>query len=143
MLTFFYFYHDQCLTWSFSHSVSLSWLHFQRVSLQRILPALFKEAINPDMVPFLLPSILMVAEQSNETEYKLQILPQLVPLFKLKEPVQVEICVLIFIHIHIHIHIHMHTHLHILIQSSSHVVKSSLLVFPFILPCSCTFLLLV
>ena len=64
-------------------------LHFQRVNLQRILPALFKEAINPDMVPFLLPSILTVAEQANETEYKLQILPQLIPLFKLKEPVQV------------------------------------------------------
>lgn len=65
----------------------------KRVSLQRILPALFKEAVNPDMVPFLLPSILLVAEQSSDTEYKQLILPHLVPLFKLQEPVQV---VLIF-----------------------------------------------
>lgn len=61
----------------------------KRVSLQRILPALFKEAMNTDMVPFLLPNILLTAEQATEAEYKAQILPQLIPLFKLKEPVQI------------------------------------------------------
>ncbi|XP_076472048.1 SCY1-like protein 2 [Babylonia areolata] len=61
----------------------------KRVNLQRILPALFKEALNPDMVPFLLPNIFLVAQQSTDAEYRVQIFPHLAPLFKLKEPVQV------------------------------------------------------
>jgi SCY1-like protein 2 len=59
------------------------------VSLQRILPALVKESVNPDMVPFLLPSMLLMAEQASDAEYRALVLPHVIPLFKLKEPVQV------------------------------------------------------
>ncbi|XP_071104426.1 SCY1-like protein 2 isoform X3 [Haliotis cracherodii] len=60
----------------------------KRVNQQRILPALYKECVNPDMVPFVLPTILLVAEQSTEREYVNLILPELIPLFKIHDPVQ-------------------------------------------------------
>ncbi|KAL3842613.1 hypothetical protein ACJMK2_020606 [Sinanodonta woodiana] len=61
----------------------------KRVNLQRILPSLYKECVNPDMVPFTLPSILLIAEQSNDREYNSVVLPGLVPLFQMKEPIQI------------------------------------------------------
>lgn len=64
-------------------------LWFQRVNQQRILPPLFKECVNPDMIPFVLPSILYVAEQSTDKEYVSIIFPELIPMFKLQKPVQV------------------------------------------------------
>ena len=113
------------IMWSW---IYLSSLHFQRVNLQRILPALFKEAINPDMVPFLLPSILMVAEQANESEYKLQILPQLIPLFNIKEPVQVcNTCSFSHAYTHACTHTHIHTHTYIYTELSSHTAKIKLI----------------
>lgn len=63
----------------------------KRVSLQRILPCLFKEAINPEMIPFLLPSILLIAEEANKDEYTRFILPDLIPIFKLTEPIQISL----------------------------------------------------
>ncbi|CAG5134144.1 unnamed protein product [Candidula unifasciata] len=61
----------------------------KRVSQQRILPALFKEGINNNMVPFILPSIFMISEQSTKEEYQALVLPELIPFFKIREPVQV------------------------------------------------------
>lgn len=61
----------------------------QRVNLQRILPALFKEAVNHDMIPFLLPSILLIAEGATNQEYVKYILPELIPIFRIQEPIQV------------------------------------------------------
>ncbi|XP_046552388.1 SCY1-like protein 2 isoform X3 [Haliotis rubra] len=60
----------------------------KRVNQQRILPALYKECVNPDMVPFVLPTVLLVAEQSTNREYLNNILPELIPLFKIHDPVQ-------------------------------------------------------
>ncbi|KAK6184566.1 hypothetical protein SNE40_007015 [Patella caerulea] len=62
-----------------------------RVNQQRILPALYNECVNNNMIPFVLPSILLVAEQSTEREYITLILPQLIPLFKIKDPIQVSL----------------------------------------------------
>lgn len=61
----------------------------KRVNQQRILPPLFKECVNPDMIPFVLPSILYVAEQSTDKEYLHIIFPELIPMFKLQKPVQI------------------------------------------------------
>lgn len=61
----------------------------KRVNQQRILPPLFKECVNPDMIPFVLPSILYVAEQSTDKEYVSIIFPELIPMFKLQKPVQI------------------------------------------------------
>ncbi|XP_069132809.1 SCY1-like protein 2 isoform X2 [Argopecten irradians] len=61
----------------------------KRVSLQRILPPLQKECVNPEMVPFILPNILQIAEQSTDDEYLTHILPLLKPMFKIREPPQI------------------------------------------------------
>ncbi|CAC5369634.1 SCYL2 [Mytilus coruscus] len=61
----------------------------KRVNLQRILPALTKECVNADMIPFVLPSILLMAEQVTEKEYMMFIFPELKPMFKIKEPIQI------------------------------------------------------
>ncbi|XP_021338936.1 SCY1-like protein 2 [Mizuhopecten yessoensis] len=61
----------------------------KRVSLQRILLPLRKECVNPEMVPFILPNILQIAEQSTDEEYLVHILPILKPMFKLREPPQI------------------------------------------------------
>ncbi|GFN83526.1 scy1-like protein 2 [Plakobranchus ocellatus] len=61
----------------------------KRVSQQRILPALFKEGHNANMVPFVLPSIFTISEQSTKEEYCALVLPDLIPFFKLREPIQV------------------------------------------------------
>ncbi|CAO2581377.1 SCY1-like protein 2 [Lemmus lemmus] len=53
----------------------------KRVIVQRILPCLTSEFVNPDMVPFVLPNVLLIAEEL--------ILPELGPVFKQQEPVQI------------------------------------------------------
>lgn len=61
----------------------------QRVVVYRILPALTSEFLNPDMVPFVLPNVLLIAEECTKDEYVRLILPDLSPVFKQQEPVQV------------------------------------------------------
>ena len=65
----------------------------QRVNLQRIIPCLEQEFINPDMIPFLLPNIFLIAEQSTNDEYVRHILPRLKTIFKVQKPIQVVLCV--------------------------------------------------
>lgn len=55
----------------------------------RILPALTSEFVNPDMVPFVLPNVLLIAEECTKEEYCRLILPDLTPVFKQQEPIQV------------------------------------------------------
>lgn len=61
----------------------------KRVVVYRILPALTSEFVNPDMVPFVLPNVLLIAEQCTKDEYVRLILPDLTPVFKQQEPIQV------------------------------------------------------
>lgn len=58
--------------------------------MYRILPALTSEFVNPDMVPFVLPNVLLIAEECTKEEYVRLILPDLTPVFKQQEPVQVD-----------------------------------------------------
>ncbi|XP_035281447.1 SCY1-like protein 2 isoform X1 [Anguilla anguilla] len=60
----------------------------KRVVVHRILPALTSEFVNPDMVPFVLPNVLLIAEECTKEEYVRLILPDLGPVFKQQEPVQ-------------------------------------------------------
>ncbi|XP_060745144.1 SCY1-like protein 2 isoform X1 [Tachysurus vachellii] len=60
----------------------------KRVIVYRILPALTSEFVNPDMVPFVLPNVLLIAEECTKEEYVRLILPDLTPVFKQQEPVQ-------------------------------------------------------
>uniref|UniRef100_A0A1A9X1U8 Protein kinase domain-containing protein n=1 Tax=Glossina brevipalpis TaxID=37001 RepID=A0A1A9X1U8_9MUSC len=59
-----------------------------RVNLHSILPHLVKEFVNCPMIPFVLPNVLLIAEMSSQKEYTDHILPHLIPIFKLKEPIQ-------------------------------------------------------
>ncbi|XP_043943833.1 SCY1-like protein 2 isoform X2 [Protopterus annectens] len=61
----------------------------KRVVVQRILPALTAEFVNPDMVPFVLPNVLLIAEECTKEEYVSLILPDLTPVFKMQEPIQI------------------------------------------------------
>ncbi|KAK3517854.1 hypothetical protein QTP70_021010 [Hemibagrus guttatus] len=61
----------------------------QRVIVYRILPALTSEFVNPDMVPFVLPNVLLIAEECTKEEYMRLILPDLTPVFKQEEPIQI------------------------------------------------------
>uniref|UniRef100_A0A8C0WCB2 Protein kinase domain-containing protein n=1 Tax=Castor canadensis TaxID=51338 RepID=A0A8C0WCB2_CASCN len=53
----------------------------KRVIVQRILPCLTSEFVNPDMVPFVLPNVLLIAEECTKEEYVKLILPELGPTF--------------------------------------------------------------
>eukprot|EP00064_Thunnus_orientalis_P006463 superscaffoldBa00000672_g6481 len=61
----------------------------KRVVMYRILPSLTSEFINPDMVPFVLPNVLLIAEECTKEEYVRLIMPDLTPVFKQQEPVQI------------------------------------------------------
>ncbi|XP_051547229.1 SCY1-like protein 2 [Myxocyprinus asiaticus] len=61
----------------------------KRVIIYRILPALTSEFANPDMVPFVLPNVLLIAEECTKEEYIRLVLPDLTPIFKQQEPVQI------------------------------------------------------
>ncbi|XP_048156020.1 SCY1-like protein 2 isoform X3 [Corvus hawaiiensis] len=60
----------------------------KRVIIQRILPCLTSEFVNPDMVPFVLPNVLLIAEECTKEEYIKLVLPDLGPVFKQQEPIQ-------------------------------------------------------
>lgn len=61
----------------------------KRVALHRVLPCLAKEYASPEMVPFVLPSVLLIAEQATKEEFCTTILPDLIRIFRLREPVQI------------------------------------------------------
>ncbi|XP_018323261.1 SCY1-like protein 2 [Agrilus planipennis] len=61
----------------------------QRVKLQQVLPCLVRDLAQPAMVPFLLPSILDIAQECSQKEYVSQILPHLKPVMKLTNPIQI------------------------------------------------------
>ncbi|KAK1790572.1 hypothetical protein P4O66_014439, partial [Electrophorus voltai] len=63
----------------------------RRVVVHRVLPALTSEFVNPDMVPFVLPNVLLIAEECTKEEYLRLILPDLTPVFKQQEPVQIQL----------------------------------------------------
>ncbi|KAG1701411.1 SCY1-like protein 2 [Nymphon striatum] len=52
----------------------------KRVSLHRILPCLVKEFVNSEMIPFVLPNVLFIAEQASKEEFLKHILPDLIPI---------------------------------------------------------------
>jgi SCY1-like protein 2 len=60
-----------------------------RISMFRILPCLSKEFVNPPMVPFVLPNVLLIAENCTPKEFTKNILPSLKPVMKIQEPIQI------------------------------------------------------
>ena len=64
-------------------------LPFQRVVHQRVLPALTGEFRNPKMIPFILPLVLLIAEDCTMHEYATLIFPILIPALQVQDPIQV------------------------------------------------------
>lgn len=61
----------------------------QRVIIQRVLPQLCLEFSNHQMIPFVLPNVLLIAEDCTTQEFCDLILPELKPVFKIQDPIQV------------------------------------------------------
>lgn len=60
-----------------------------RVCLQRVLPCLVRDLQQPAMVPFVLPSIMDIAQNCTQQSYIKCVLPYLKAVMKLTEPVQI------------------------------------------------------
>ncbi|CAK8690323.1 unnamed protein product [Clavelina lepadiformis] len=61
----------------------------KRVVVQRVFPNLTSEFQNPDMIPFVLPNVMIIAENCTKTEFDKIIFPKLIPVFKIQKPIQV------------------------------------------------------
>ena len=57
--------------------------------VQKVFPVLAAEFNNKIMIPFVLPNVLLIAEESNIQEYSTLILPTLRPVFTVQNPIQV------------------------------------------------------
>lgn len=62
--------------------------------MQRVLPQLCAEFSNLQLIPFVLPNVLLIAEDCTTQEFIDFILPELKPVFKIEDPVQVVIILL-------------------------------------------------
>lgn len=60
-----------------------------RINLYRILQCLVKEFLNPQMVPFVLPNVLMIADKCSQDEYLKYVWPHLKPVMKMQDPIQI------------------------------------------------------
>uniref|UniRef100_A0A914XMK5 Protein kinase domain-containing protein n=1 Tax=Plectus sambesii TaxID=2011161 RepID=A0A914XMK5_9BILA len=66
----------------------------KRPLLQKILPYLCGEFTTPDLIPFILPSIFLIAEEATDAEFASIILPQLIPVFSMTRPYQIALMLL-------------------------------------------------
>ncbi|XP_064400390.1 SCY1-like protein 2 isoform X2 [Halichondria panicea] len=66
----------------------------QRVVHQRVLPALAREFRNHKMVPFVLPLVLLIAEDCSIQDHETLIMPILIPALGIQNPVQVPLILL-------------------------------------------------
>uniref|UniRef100_A0A0N5AAP7 Protein kinase domain-containing protein n=1 Tax=Syphacia muris TaxID=451379 RepID=A0A0N5AAP7_9BILA len=66
----------------------------KRLLIQKVFPYLSAEFSTPDLIPFILPSVFLIAEQASNTEFATVILPELVPIFSLEKPYQITLLLL-------------------------------------------------
>ncbi|KAL0276542.1 UNVERIFIED_CONTAM: hypothetical protein PYX00_004098 [Menopon gallinae] len=60
-----------------------------RVCINRVIPCLANEFANPTMVPFVLPSVLQIAESCSQQEYMTHVFPHLRLAMKMTDPIQI------------------------------------------------------
>lgn len=65
-----------------------------QVKVNRVAKSLFNDVVNPDMLPHVLPCILIIAKDSTPTEFKLKIFPNLKGPFRVLEPKSVPLMLL-------------------------------------------------
>ena len=63
----------------------------QRIVQQRVLPALSSEFRNNKMIPFVLPLVLLIAEDCTLQEYCTLIMPVITPALHMQDPIQVHV----------------------------------------------------
>ena len=57
--------------------------------MQFVLPSITAEFVDKRMIPFVLPSVFLIAGDLNSNEYMLHVFPSISPLFRVQEPIQV------------------------------------------------------
>lgn len=65
-----------------------------RVKINRVVPCLLRELINADMVPFILPNLLCIADEMTQDQFKDNLLNQLRPVFSISNPIQIPLFLL-------------------------------------------------
>ncbi|XP_015793564.1 SCY1-like protein 2 [Tetranychus urticae] len=61
----------------------------KRIKLDRVFNCLVKEFLNSDMVPFVIPNVFLIAEELSSEEFVESMLPHLVQVLQMKEPIQI------------------------------------------------------
>ena len=83
----------------------------QRMMVQKVFPALTAEFHNHKMIPFVLPNVLMIAEESSIQEYATLVLPALEPVFAVQEPIQV--CIRTFKYVCVYVRMRVRVCMHV------------------------------
>lgn len=65
-----------------------------QIKINRIAKSLFNEIVNQDMIPYVLPNILIIAKDSTPSEFKAKIFPNLKQAFRVLEPKAVPLLLL-------------------------------------------------
>lgn len=62
----------------------------ERLNRKQILPCLIKEFVNAPMIPFVLPNVLLIAQNCpSQTEYLADIQRYLLPIMKIEQPIHI------------------------------------------------------
>lgn len=65
----------------------------ERVRFNRVIPCLIRELVNHDMVPFVLPNLLLIMESVDSDQFKRHLEKQLIPVFSIDSPIQVPLII--------------------------------------------------
>ena len=68
----------------------------QRIVIQKVFPVLAAEFHNHIMIPFVLPNVLLIAEESSIQEFSTLMLPALRPVFTIQNPIQVRMYIYVY-----------------------------------------------
>ncbi|XP_053684218.1 SCY1-like protein 2 [Sabethes cyaneus] len=60
-----------------------------RINLHMVLPCIVKEFVCITMIPFVLPSVLLIAENCTQAEFEKHVLTHLKPIMNLQEPTEI------------------------------------------------------
>lgn len=65
-----------------------------RIKINRVIPCLSRELVTPEMVPFVLPNLMYIAEEMSEHEFRDHLVSDLRPVFNQSQPIQIPIFLL-------------------------------------------------
>ncbi|XP_018645621.1 protein kinase [Schistosoma mansoni] len=71
----------------------------KRLCLFRVFPQISEDFSNPHMVPFILPAVLQILDLVTQDEFIRYMLPRLIPVMSMKEPIQIILIFLQNLHI--------------------------------------------